>query len=103
MPKRIEVARAFAQEQIQRDPGITGIIVVGSTVRNDAVEASDIDLRLVAASSADNDDEREDVRTWRDGVLIDVEYSRAADCDDIDQLLRDPYLAGPDPRCRYPV
>lgn len=38
---RIEIAKAFAREQIDRNPSITVAIVTGSTARNDSIEASD--------------------------------------------------------------
>lgn len=49
---RMEIARAFAREEIERNPDITVAIVTGSTARNDGVETSDIDIRLLMDDNA---------------------------------------------------
>jgi predicted nucleotidyltransferase len=91
---RIDIARVFAEEQIKRDPSIIGVILTGSAARNDAVAASDVDVQLLVGGSDVGYAERGDLRTWRDGVLIDAECHPIADYGDARRLLKEPYLAG---------
>jgi hypothetical protein len=89
---RIEIAEAFAREHIERNPNITGVIVCGSTARNDGVESSDIDIHIL--SSDDTDIKRQGAAIWRDGVFIDAGYVSADRYSDPTDILKDPYLAG---------
>ena len=91
---RMEMAEAFAREQIKRNPNIIGVIVTGSTARNDWVETSDIDIRLLISESASSDIERKNVQICREDVFLDVEYESADTYSAPTKLLKNPYLAG---------
>ena len=46
MVNRLEMAKLFVQEQLEKRDDIVGAFVVGSVARGEDTEASDIDLRI---------------------------------------------------------
>jgi len=44
---RLAIAAAFAEEQLDQYPDISAIFVTGSAARDDGVESSDIDIKLL--------------------------------------------------------
>jgi len=91
---RLTIAEAYAKEQLDRNPNITGVIVTGSAARNDGVDRSDIDIRLLVNDASDKPVKPEGRLTWREGIFIDVAYVSAADYSNTVELLKHPYLAG---------
>ncbi len=91
---RLAIAEAFAREQIEQHPNITGVFVSGSAARNDGVECSDIDIRLLVNNASDKAVKAEGRLTWREGIFIDAAYVLAADYSNTVELLKHPYLAG---------
>ncbi|MBT3266533.1 nucleotidyltransferase domain-containing protein [Candidatus Poribacteria bacterium] len=87
---RLEIARAFSCEQIDADPHIIAVFVIGSAARGDGVEFSDIDIRLIVATEADTGARH----TLREGHFLDVERVHPPTVGDAEALLADPYLAG---------
>jgi predicted nucleotidyltransferase len=94
---RLAIASAFAKEQIEQNPDITAVFVHGSAARNDGVECSDIDIRLLVDDCGDKPARpaKPDVGiAWREGIFIDAAYVSAADYSNAIELLKHPYLAG---------
>jgi predicted nucleotidyltransferase len=87
---RLELARAFAREQIEADPHIIAVFVTGSVARGDPFELSDIDIRFIVDAEA----ETGAAHIVREGRFLDVERVHASTFGDADILLADPYLAG---------
>jgi predicted nucleotidyltransferase len=91
---RAEIARAFAKEQIEGNPNIAAVIVTGSTARNDGIEASDIDIRLLMDDIGGKETKHEGGLSRRGDIFLDVEYASAAKFRDAADILKDPFLAG---------
>jgi len=91
---RLTIAEAFAKEQIEQNLNITGVFVYGSAARNDGVECSDIDIRLLVNDSSDKPAQLDGRLTWREGIFINAAYVWAADYSNAIELLKHPYLAG---------
>ena len=53
MVDRIEIAKKFIQEQLQKRDDIIGALVVGSVARGEETELSDIDLDLIVEGDFD--------------------------------------------------
>lgn len=94
MSNRIEIARAFAREQIGKSSDIAVVIVTGSAARNDGVETSDIDILVLVDNTTSDKIEREDIQPWREGIFLDVEYAPSARFSDPTEILKDPFLVG---------
>ena len=71
---RMGIARDFAWERIGENSNIVAAIVTGSTARNDDVETSDIDIRLLVDDTAGVETEYSGIQPGQDGILLDVEY-----------------------------
>ncbi len=94
MSNRIEIARAFARDQVGKNPYIAVVMVTGSAARNDGVETSDIDIRILVDHPASDEIEHEDIQPWQEGIFLDVEYAPVGRFSDPVKILEDPFLAG---------
>ncbi len=72
MADRLEMAKQYVQEMLEKRDDIVGAFVVGSVARGDATEASDIDLGLIVEGQEGEEILRGGVDAWRDGVYIEV-------------------------------
>ncbi|MFC1525916.1 hypothetical protein ACFL6X_03780 [Candidatus Latescibacterota bacterium] len=90
---RHAIASAFAEEQLGKNPDISAIYLTGSAARNDGVESSDIDIKLLVPDLGGRPAKPDPRTTWREGIFIDAAYVPSADFRNAAELLKDPYLA----------
>jgi len=91
---RLAIAAAFAEEQLDQYPDISAIFVTGSAARDDGVESSDIDIKLLVPDTSGMPTRPDPRLSWRAGIFIDAAYVSSADYRNAAELLKDPYLAG---------
>jgi hypothetical protein len=92
MVDRLELAKQYVQEMLEKRDDIVGAFVVGSVARGDADESSDIDLILVVEEVEEMG--RGGIDTWRDGVYIEAGLAPAGKYGNADAVLRDIFAAG---------
>lgn len=90
---RLAIASAFAEEQLSQNPDISAIYLTGATARNDGVECSDIDIKLLVPELGDRPAKPDPRTSWREGIFIDAAYVSLADYSNAAELLKNPYLA----------
>lgn len=91
---RLAIATDFARQQREQYPEISTVFVVGSIARGDAVESSDIDIKLLSRDTSSLPDRPDPSGCWRGAIFIDASYVDAEEYTDSSTLLSDPYLAG---------
>ena len=93
MVNRLEMAKQYVQEMLEKRDDIVGAFVVGSVARGDATEASDVDLALVVEDMEGEELQRGGVDTWRDGVYIEAALAPVRQYGDVDKVLLDRFAA----------
>jgi predicted nucleotidyltransferase len=92
MVDRIEIAKRFVQEQLQKRDDIVGAWVGGSVSRGEATESSDIDLGLIVEEKFEGV-RRGGFDTWQDGVYIEAGLSSKENYIDLEKVLQSPFTA----------
>jgi len=93
MIDRLELAKQYVQEMLEKRDDIVGAFVVGSVARGDATETSDIDLALIVEGAEGKELQRGGVDTWRDGVYIEAALAPMEQYRDVEKVLRDRFAA----------
>ena len=93
MIDRLEMAKQYVQEMLEKRDDIVGAFVVGSVARGDATETSDIDLGLIIDGLKSDEILRGGVDAWRDGVYIELGLEPKNHYDDVERVLQNPFAA----------
>ena len=93
MADRVEMAKRFIQEQLQKRDDIIGALVMGSVARGEETEHSDIDLVLIVEGGEGKGYGRGGIDTWQDGVYIEAKLRPKESYDDLEKVLLNPFTA----------
>jgi predicted nucleotidyltransferase len=87
MVDRLELAKQYVQEMLERRDDIVGAFVGGSVARGEATEASDIDLILIVDRLEGEEFRRAGIDEWREGVYLDAALAPSHRYDDTERVL----------------
>ena len=93
MADRVEMARKFVREQLQKRGDIIGAFVGGSVARGEETEHSDIDLALIVEGGEGKGYGRGGTDTWQDGVYVEAGFVPKERYDDLEKVLLNPITA----------
>ena len=95
MVNRIEIAKNFLHEQLQKRDDVIGSWVGGSVARGEDTESSDIDLGLLVEGDVKGPlgIQRNGIDTWQNGVYIEAALVSKEDYEDIEKVFHDPIKA----------